>query len=522
MQATFFDAQTLQPFLATDAVSLQATSLLYAPLLRGDPATGELRPHLGSWNLLADGRTVIWDIAPHAEWSDGVAITGNDFATLAKAVARSKRTTRRSAFQIIEGFAEYQSGKAASIAGIAVTERRFTVRFTAVLCPALYNVFALAPIPAHVFARYLGETPETSTIDDAVENVTPGVVSGPFKLESWKKGERLDLARNERYFEGPALLDGLSLKVVPDASAFGALSRDPELNLAIIEPKDAGAAAQRGFTVREHSAASYTAVAWNLRTGAPALRDARVRRALAHAIDVDAFIQGALFGHGQRAQQHHLERTWPASTSALTQYAHDLSAAETLLVAAGFARGGDGVFAKDGRPLSLVLYTNAGNKSRETFLQMTVEQLERFGVKAEARIEQLDTLLERLGTGTAEGDGWLISWALSPEPDPYGLWHSSQIADPAKRATGLNVGGYSSPELDRMIEAARTPQLAADCSPEARVQRYEAANRLLNAEQPYLFAFVPTVLLAAPPELRGLRPGAFSIYSDVHRWWLAK
>jgi len=348
-------------------------------------------------------------------------------------------------------------------------------------------------------------------------------VSGPFLLESWKKGERLDLARNERYFEGAPLLDGLSFKLVPDASAFAALARDAELNLATIEPKDADAAARRGLTIRSYSAASYTALAWNLRTGTPALRDARVRQALAYAIDVDSFIQSTLFGHGHRAHQHHLAGTWPAApASVLTIYGHDASAAETLLQEAGFARGAEGVFAKDGKPLSLVLYTNAGNKARETFLQMTVEQLQRFGVKATPRIDQLDTLLERLGTGSADGDGWLISWAMGPEPDPYGVWHSSQISDPAKRTAGLNVGGFSNGDLDRAIEAGRSPQSGAGCAQAARVQHYEAINRLLNAQQPYLFAFTPDTLLAAPPALRGLRPGAFSLYTDVHRWWLRK
>ena len=191
----------------------------------------------------------------------------------------------------------------------------------------------------------------------------------------------------------------------------------------------------------------------NLRTGAPALRDARVRKALAYAIDVDGFIQSTLFGRGRRAQQHHLDATWPAApSSSLTRYAHDSASAEALLQQAGFARGLDGIFAKDGKALSLVLYTNAGNKSRETFLQMTVEQLQRFGVKAEARLDQLDTLVERLGTGAGEGDGWLISWAMGPEPDPFSMWH-----DPAKRATGLNVGGFSSADVDKAIEAARAP-----------------------------------------------------------------
>ncbi len=523
VQATFFDAQTLQPFLATDAISLQATTLLYAPLLRADPVTGELRPHLGTWSVSADARTVTWDIDPQAEWSDGAPITGEDFATVAKAVARSKKTTRRSSFQTIEGFADYQGGKAAAIAGISVAGKHFSVRFAAVFCPSLYAVFGLAPIPSQVFTRYLGEAPEKTTIDDAAENLAPTVTSGPFRFESWKKGERLDLARNELYFQGAPLLDGLSFKVTTDASAYAALSRDSELNLAAIEPKDADAAARRGFAVRAYPAASYTAIAWNLRTGAPALRDVRVRKALAYAIDVDAFIQTTLFGHAHRAQQHHLDGTWAAApASSLTRYVHDSLSAEALLQQAGFARGADGMFAKDGKALSLVLYTNAGNKARETFLQMTVEQLQAFGVRAEPRLEQLDTLLQRLGTGSAEGDGWLVSWAMSPEPDPYAIWHSSQIPDPAKRTVGLNVGGFSSTDLDNAIDAARSPQAAAGCDQSARAQQYEAIDKLVNGQQPYLFAFVPDALLAAPATLRGLRPGAFALYAEVQRWWLQK
>lgn len=522
VQATFFDAQTLQPIHATDSVSLAATSLLYAPLLRPDPVTGELRPHLGTWSVSADGRTVAWDIDPRAVWSDGTAVTGEDFATLAKAVARSKKTTRKSSFQLIEGFADYQSGKATSISGISVADRHFTVRFSAVFCPSLSAVFGIAPIPTHIFAQYLGDAGDKATIDDAEVNLAPEVASGPFRFESWKKGERLDLARNERYFQGAPLLDGFSLKVVSDASAYAALARDTELDLALIEPKDADAA-RRGRAVRAYPAASYTAFAWNLRTGTPALRDVRVRQALAYAIDVDGFISSTLFGHGHRAQQHHLSGTWPAAqASSLTRYAHDAAAADALLVQAGFTRGSDGIFAKDGKPLSLVLYTNAGNKARETFLQMTVEQLGRFGVRAEARLEQLESLVERLGTGTAEGDGWLISWAMGADPDPYGVWHSSQIPDPAKRTAGLNVSGFSSADLDKAIDAGRSPQVPTGCDQVARAQHYETFNRLLNTQQPYLFAFTPDTLVAVPRTLRGLAAGTYSLHADVHRWWLQK
>ena len=87
---------------------------------------------------------------------------------------------------------------------------------------------------------------------------------------------------------------------------------------------------------------------------------------------------------------------------------------------------------------------------------------------------------------------------------------------------GLNVTGFGAADLDKAIEAGRSPQAGTDCAEAARVQRYETVNRVLNAQQPYLFAFVPDALLAGPPALRGVRPGPFSLYADVHRWWVQK
>ena len=304
----------------------------------------------------------VW--GPRSAWS-AHTVPGGDFATLAKAVARSKKTTRKSSFLAIEGFAEYQSGKAAAIAGITVADRHFAVRFTAVFCPSLYGVFGVAMIPAHVFARYLGDTPDKSAIDDAAENLAPSVASGPFRFESWKKGERLDLARNERYFEGAPLLDGFSLKVVTDGSAYAALSRDTEINLALIEPKDADAAARRGLAVRAYPAASYTAFAWNLRTGTPALRDVRVRQALAYAIDVDGFIESTLFGM-VTARSTSSERRGPRRRLRRS-LARPRLAAPTRCCSSRLRARRRRDLRQEGTPLSLVLYTNAGNRRAGRF-----------------------------------------------------------------------------------------------------------------------------------------------------------
>jgi len=53
-------------------------------------------------------------------------------------------------------------------------------------------------------------------------------------------------------------------------------------------------------------------------------------------------------------------------------------------------------------------------------------------------------------------------------------------------------------------------------------QHYETFNRLLNRQQPYLFAFTPDTLVAVPRTLHGLAPGTYALHADVHRWWLQK
>jgi len=83
------------------------------------------------------------------------------------------------------------------------------------------------------------------------------------------------------------------------------------------------------------------------------------------------------------------------------------------------------------------------------------------------------------------------------------------------------VPGFGSADLDKAIDAGRSPQLATGCDQPARAH-YETFNRLLNMQQPYLFAFTPDTLLASPSTLRGLAAGTFSLHADIHRWWLQK
>lgn len=520
IHGSFTDIKTLQPVLATDITSKTVMDLIYATLHQPDPKTGELKPNLGKWTVSADGLTYSWEVQEKATWSDGRPVTADDFLALVKAMARSKKTVRKSRFADIQGFNEYAEGKATSIAGIAASGKKFSVTFTKVFCPALAETFGFAPIPAHVFGRYTVDADPSKNIDDAPENAAPPVASGPFVFKEWRPGDQVVLARNPNYWKGAPLLDEFVLKVVPDATALAATLKAGEVNYATIEPKDFAEIERQGhLRVHRYQQLNYTYIGWNVRSpSATALADKRVRQTLAHGLDMDAVVRAVLFGQATKMVSHHPPASWAFPQSGMNQYPYDRAKAEELIKAAGFTKGADGFYQKAAKTLGFSIHAPSGNKIRETLLQVASEQYKLIGVKVEPKTIANEALIDRLQNASPEIEGWIIGWSLSGDPDPFNIWHSSAIPDPAQKRTGLNVGGFTAPGLDEAIERART----GDCSFAARKKHYETFNRILNEEQPYNFGFSPNTLLAVASQFRNLEPGPHAQMHNIERWWLAK
>ena len=167
------------------------------------------------------------------------------------------------------------------------------------------------------------------------------------------------------------------------------------------------------------------------------------------------------------------------------------------------------------------MLTNSGNKVRETLLQTAVDQYKKIGVKVNPRLVPFDAMVDILSNRSEDIPAWIVGWRLAVEPDPYGIWHSASIPDPAKKTSGYNFGSFSSADADKAIDAARAPA-GGDCSQATRKKSYDTLNRLLNEEQPYDFGFSPLTLLVTNKDLRGFDPGTFATYADIEKWWLAR
>ncbi|MEQ8355349.1 MAG: ABC transporter substrate-binding protein [Kiloniellaceae bacterium] len=212
--------------------------------------------------------------------------------------------------------------------------------------------------------------------ESAAENKNNPIGTGPFVFDRWVKGDRIELLRNPDYWGTPVKLTKATIKIIPDPAAATAALLAGDVDAFPNFPAPEAMAQFEGdsrFTVVIGSTEGETILAMN--NGRAPLDDIRVRRALAHAIDRKAVIDGAMFGYGTPIGTHFAPHH-PAYVDLTGRYDYNRDKALALLAEAGYA---------DGLTLSLKLpppsYARRGG-------EIIAAQLAAVGVKTE--IEQVE------------------------------------------------------------------------------------------------------------------------------------
>jgi peptide/nickel transport system substrate-binding protein len=213
--------------------------------------------------------------------------------------------------------------------------------------------------------------------------------------------------------------------------------------------------------------------------------------------------------------------SWAYDASGLNMYDYDPGKAEQLLQDEGWAKGDDGIYAKDGQKLAFSLLTNSGNTTRETFAQMAADQYRQIGISVEPKTEAFDALVDRLNQskdpqngdkGGHDFDAVVIGWSLQADPDMYSIWDSNSTHQGES-----NWIDYKNPDLDKAIDDSRT-----NCAPADRKDALKRANQILNEQQPYNFGFAADVLLGVNRRVQGIAPGPYARWGQAapETWWI--
>ncbi|PTW46149.1 ABC transporter substrate-binding protein [Rhodovulum kholense] len=200
--------------------------------------------------------------------------------------------------------------------------------------PLTVTVTLTQPDGAFPFKMAWGDAvivaPETAGTE-----ATAPVGTGPFRFDRWVHGDRVELVRNPDYWGPAPALARATFKFIPDPNAaFAAMMAgdvDAFPNFPAPETLPQFEADPR-FKVIVGTTEGETILALNNRR--PPLDDIRVREAIAHAIDRQDVIDGAMFGYGTPIGTHFAPHH-PDYVDLTDLSRHDLKKARALLTEAG-------------------------------------------------------------------------------------------------------------------------------------------------------------------------------------------
>jgi peptide/nickel transport system substrate-binding protein len=317
---------------------------------------------------------------------------------------------------------------------------------------------------------------DVATVEAAGENVDQligaGIYTGPYSVVSLDDQEMV-LERYEEYWQGRPALPGVSVRFVTDPQARLLAVQNDEADIALYPPTAAKPVvdAQEGiyFNYGTPGTGGFR-MALNLQE--PPFNDIAVRQAIIRAIDYDEIANDVMDGVFTPATGFYP----PFFPFAIANQATDVAAAQQLLDEAGWTPDADGVRAKDGTPLEVILLIYPQQPDLVPISEAIQAQLAEIGFAVEIR--SVDNINAALGPDGEEWDAGLVStgsttFGGAPEP----VLRRSFVTGGDR-----NYAGFSNAEIDALTE-----ELGRTFDEQRRTEILTRVQEILIVEEPYQF-----------------------------------
>ena len=323
------------------------------------------------------------------------------------------------------------------------------------------------------------------------------VGTGPYKLESWDAGQSIVLVKNEDYYLGAPKIDRVIFKIVPDDNAQAVQLQSGELDLALLDPKNAQSiAGADGYTCYDMTTADYRGILFNFANDYwTANRD--IIPAICYAIDRQAIVDSVLLGEGMPAYGP-LQRNIYNDES-VEHYDYNPDKARAILEDAGCTLGADGFYTRGGEQLAFTISVMSGEQDRIDIAQAAAQQIRAIGINCTVEIPaQMDW-----GGQMA----CLIGWGSPFDADD----HTYKVFGTDK---GANYSSYSNAAVDEALTKARQSD-----DPAVRKAYYADFQQALAADPAYAFICYIDANYVAKSNIKGIDTDTVLGHHGVGIFW---
>ncbi|MBI4277267.1 MAG: hypothetical protein HY660_02325 [Armatimonadetes bacterium] len=385
---------------------------------------GDVIPSLTrSWRVSPDGKVYTLTLASGVRWHDGKPFTADDVKFTVESVVKEKGV----AAKLLAGVTRIETPNPTTVV-ITLAEPDATFLNT---LGTYYGFFIL---PKHLYER--------TDVRRNSYNWKP-VGTGPFRFVEWIKGSHLTLEVNPEHFKGRPAIDRLVFKFIEEVPVALVALQAGEIHttqLSVSYGEVERLRRNQSLATEMEPSPILVWLGFNLRK--KPFADARVRRALAAAIDRDALARIVYRQMVRPAHGTYLESVKWAFNPQAKQPAYDRKEAEGLLDDAGYPRG------TDRRRMSLTISTFRGSALwglPETAFFIK-SQLQKIGVDVSIDMTDFAAWTDKVNR-RGEFDMAIAGGIHGPEPSNFAEFVASNGV--------RNAMAYKNPRVDELFHRAR-------------------------------------------------------------------
>ena len=457
---------TLTLLLPTEPTALVTVSNVATPILSVSAKVTEgllkydysvnPQPQLATkWAISPDGLTYTFNLRQGVKWHDGQPFGAAD---VAYSIQELKRVNPRARSTF------------ANVERVETPDAHTAVIVLSAPAPYLLRTLSAAEspiVPKHVYER--GEAA-------IAQNANAPIGTGPFRFKQWVRGAYAEFERNPDYWDsGKPYLDRIIYRFSSDPAAIAAALETGAADFSTAVALADIARLKKNPRLQAQALPSnylnnIAAIEFNL--GNEFFAQAPVRRAVAHAINIELLNKVAYHQYAQPLASPIPATLAPFHDPALKGYAHDIAAANTLLDQAGFKRASDGKrFA-----VTLDYFPTPTLKQVAEYVKAA---LSRVGIHVTVRSQDLGGFVQRVYTRRdfdfeINGVGALF--------DPtVGVQRLYASRDAGKGIPFVNAAGYRNAQVDALLA-----QSAVEPDEARRVAQFRQFQQIVMQELPLL------------------------------------